>query len=83
MIAALEALKRQDGLPLLTYGSATFVQTLLRHGLVDELRLMIYPVVLGSGKRLFSGEDRLSLELIESRPFGQGVMLLTYGPGGR
>lgn len=83
VVEAVAALKRQDGLPLLTYGSATFVQTLLRHGLVDELRLMIYPVVLGSGKRLFSGEDRLALELIESRSLGQGVMLLTYGPGDR
>lgn len=81
VVAEVEALKRQDGPPLLTYGSGTFVQTLLRHGLVDELRLMVYPVVLGSGKRLFSGEDRLSLELIKSRPLGKGVVLLTYGPG--
>ena len=81
VVAAVEALKREDGLPLLTYGSGTFVQTLLRHGLVDELRLMVYPVVLGSGKRLFSGRDQLSLDLIESRPLGKGVVLLTYGPG--
>jgi dihydrofolate reductase len=79
VIAAVRALKRQVGGNILTYGSGTFVQTLLRHGLVDELRLMVFPLVLGSGKRLFSSGDRLSLELISSRDLGAGVMLLTYG----
>ena len=65
--AAVAALKRQEGRNLLVYGSGTFVQTLLRHGLVDELRLMVYPLVLGSGKRLFSGGDKLPLKLAASR----------------
>jgi dihydrofolate reductase len=80
VVAAVEALKQQEGQNILVYGSGTFVQTLLRHGLVDELRLMIFPLVLGSGKRLFSGEDRLPLKLTASRDFGDGVMLLTYEP---
>ncbi|BDP43898.1 pyrimidine reductase (plasmid) [Deinococcus aetherius] len=77
---AVEALKRQEGGNLLVYGSGTLVQTLLRHGLVDELRLMVYPLVLGNGKRLFSGGDRLPLHLTASRDLGSGVLLLTYEP---
>lgn len=77
---AVEELKRQEGGPLLVYGSGTFAQTLLQRGLVDELRLMVYPVVVGRGQRFFSGENRLALELAASRPLGAGVMLLTYQP---
>lgn len=80
VVAAVEALKRQEGGNFLVYGSGTLVQTLLRHGLVDELRLMVYPLVLGSGKRLFSGGDRLPLSLTASRDLGSGVLLLTYEP---
>lgn len=80
MVTAVEALKRQEGGNLLVYGSGILVQTLLRRGLVDELRLMVYPLVLGSGKRLFSGEDRLALHLTASRDLGAGVLLLTYEP---
>ena len=78
--SAVAALKRQEGRSLLVYGSGTFVRTLLRHGLVDELRLMVYPLVLGSGKRLFSGGDRLPLNLTASKDLGAGVLLLTYEP---
>lgn len=74
----MAALKRQEGRNLLTYGSGTFARTLLRHGLVDELRLLVYPLILGSGKR-FWGEDRL-LNLAASRDLGAGVMLLLYKP---
>lgn len=56
------------------------MQTLLRHGLVDELRLMIYPLVLGSGKRLFADGDSLPLNLTSSKDLGSGVLLLTYEP---
>ncbi|WP_424952117.1 dihydrofolate reductase family protein [Deinococcus sp.] len=80
VVEAVEALKRQEGGNLLVYGSGTFVQTLLRHGLVDELRLMVYPLVLGSGKRLFADGDRLPLTLTASRNLGDGVLLLTYQP---
>ncbi len=80
VVAAVKALKQQEGRDLLMYGSGTFAQTLLRHGLVGELRLMVFPLVLGSGKRLFSSEDKLPLQLVASRNLGDGVMLLTYEP---
>jgi dihydrofolate reductase len=62
-------------------GSAQLVQALLRHGLVDELRLMVFPVILGSGKRLF-GEtnDKLRLQLTDSKVVGDGIAILTYQP---
>lgn len=78
--AAVRALKREEGGNLLVYGSGTFVQTLLRHGLVDELRLMVFPLVLGQGKRLFAGGDSLPLQLAATRDLGDGVLLLTYRP---
>ena len=80
VVTAVAALKRQEGKNLLVYGSGTFVRTLLRHGLVDELRLLLYPLVLGSGKRLFSSGDKLPLNLTASRHLGAGVVLLTYEP---
>ena len=77
-VAAVAQLKRQEGRNILVYGSGTFVQTLLRHGLVDELRLMIHPLILGTGKRLFSDTDRFPLQLKSSKDLGSGVMLLIY-----
>jgi dihydrofolate reductase len=69
---------------ILVAGSAQLVQGLLEHDLVDELRLMVFPVLLGEGKRLF-GEvsEKRPLRLIESRVLGDGVALLTYEPAGR
>ena len=64
-------------------GSAQLVQTLIEHDLVDELRLMVYPVVLGSGKRLF-GEttDKKTLRLADSKVVGDGVTILIYERAG-
>jgi dihydrofolate reductase len=64
---------------LVVHGSATLVQTLLENDLVDELRLMVFPVVLGEGKRLF-GEttDKRPLELVDSKVVGEGVTILVY-----
>jgi dihydrofolate reductase len=57
------------------------VNALLREGLLDELRLMVHPIVLGSGKRLFQDEgDRRGMELVDSKTFGTGVLYLTYRP---
>src|SRR5205823_5929647 len=68
---------------IVVHGSAQLAQSLLEHDLVDELRLMVFPVVLGSGKRLF-GEtsDKKSLQLVDSKSVGDGVAILTYRPAG-
>jgi dihydrofolate reductase len=74
--------QEQDG-DIVVHGSAQLVQALLQHDLVDELRLMVFPVVLGSGKRLF-GEtgDKKPLRLNDSRMVGDGVAILIYQPAG-
>ena len=72
--------EEQDG-DIVVHGSAQLVQTLLDNDLVDELRLMVFPVVLGTGKRLF-GEtsDKKPLQLVDSKTVGDGVSILVYAP---
>jgi dihydrofolate reductase len=66
---------------IVVHGSAKLVQTLLEHDLVDELRLMVFPVVLGSGKRLFGNtSDKKPLRLVSSKMVGDGVAILIYEP---
>ena len=79
---AAAALKEEDGGDLLVAGSGQLARTLFEHDLVDEVRLMIYPVVLGGGKKLFEQGTKMSaFELAESRPVGDdGVLLLVYRP---
>ena len=74
-------LKRRPGKDIGIIGSGELVRTLLKEGLLDELLLMVHPVILGSGKRLFKDEDdRRNLELVDSKTFGTGVVSLTYRP---
>lgn len=66
---------------ILVAGSRTLVHALLRAGLVDELRLMVFPVVLGSGARVFpDSAEKMSLELVDDRRYHSGVQVLTYHP---
>jgi dihydrofolate reductase len=80
--AQIAALKAQPGGDLLVEGSCQLVHTLVEHGLVDDYRLMVFPVVQGGGKRMFPDEmsDAARLELTESSTTGDGVVLLTYRP---
>jgi len=81
----LAAVKQEVAGDVLVAGSARLVQSLAQHDLVDEYRLMVFPIVLGSGKRL-SGEGmpHTTLRLVDSKPLGpEGVLLLTYAPAGR
>jgi dihydrofolate reductase len=74
--------QRLDG-DIVVHGSAQLVQTLVEHDLVDELRLMVFPVVLGTGKRLFGDtSDKKRLRLTDSKTIGDGVAILIYQPSG-
>jgi len=77
-------LKQQPGKNIGIVGSATLVRSLLRDGLLDELGLMVHPLVVGSGKHLFEeGGDQKALELVDSKIFSTGVVYLTYQPAGK
>lgn len=77
------ALKQQDGPELQVHGSGNLIQTLMRHNLVDEYRLWVFPVVIGSGKRLFSeGTLPTGLRLVDSTVSATGVVIGTYEPAG-
>jgi dihydrofolate reductase len=75
-------LKQQDGKDILVFGSAQLVHTLMEHDLIDEYRLMVHPVVVGKGKRIFADVGEMkALRLVDSKPVGpDGVVVLTYEP---
>jgi dihydrofolate reductase len=80
---AVARLKEEDGPELQVHGSSDLIQTLLRDGLVDQFRVWIFPVVLGSGKRLFGeGAPPLALRLVDSQISSTGVIMTTYEPAG-
>ena len=77
----ISRLKEQPGKDISISGSPTLVRSLLQEDLLDELRLMVHPIVVGSGKRLFEdGVDQKALELLDSETFSTGVLYLTYQP---
>ena len=79
----LAAVKREEGPELQVHGSANLIQTLLGHNLVDQYRLWVFPVVIGSGKRLFAdGTVPSGLKLVDSQVSSTGVVLATYEPAG-
>jgi dihydrofolate reductase len=78
---AVSSLKQDFDGDIVVHGSAQLVQTLLDHDLVDELRLMVFPVVLGSGKRLFGAtSEKKPMRLVDSKTVGEGVVILIHEP---
>lgn len=71
-------IKQQPGQDILISGSSMLTQSLIPGGLIDEYRLLVYPVILGSGKRLFKDVDKIALKLVETKPFSSGVILQRY-----
>ena len=71
-------LKQQEGQDIVIHGSPTLIRSLLPHDLIDEYRLLVYPLVLGRGKRLFDDASQAKLKLAESEAFSKGVVKLVY-----
>ena len=83
LVKEVKKLKNQDGPEIQVHGSADLIQTLLKHDLVDELRLKIFPITLGVGKRLFAeGTIPVGYKLLESEVSPSGVIVATYGRTG-
>jgi dihydrofolate reductase len=78
-VSELVKLKEQPGQDILVHGSVTLVQFLLKNKLADQFNLLVFPLVLGKGLRLFSDKDKASLKLIELQAYSSGVVLLSYG----
>ena len=81
VVEEVARLKQQPGQDILIYGAGNLARTLLQHGLIDELRNWVCPVVVGSGEHLFkSATDVPALKLVETKPFKTGVIILSYQP---
>ena len=80
VVEAVRQLKRQPGKNILVDGSSVLIHTLVQEDLVDEFALHVYPLVLGSGKRLFPAGNRLNLQLVESQALPTGVVFQRYRP---
>ena len=81
VVEAVSNLRDEVDGEIVVHGSAQLVQTLVENGLVDELRLMVFPVVVGTGKRLFGDtSDKKSLQLKDSKIVGDGVAIMIYEP---
>jgi dihydrofolate reductase len=79
----IAALRKDDGPELQVHGSGNLIQTLMRHNLVDQYRLWVFPLVIGTGKRLFSdGTIPSALRLVDSKVSTTGVVIGTYEPAG-
>jgi dihydrofolate reductase len=83
IIEGIRRIKAQDGSDLILWGSSTLTSPLLEHGLADEVLLVVYPVLLGKGKRIFAdGTPPRSFELVSTKALASGVILSTYRPNG-
>ena len=78
LAAEVSRLKQQPGHDIVIHGSPTLIRSLLPHDLIDEYRLLVYPIVLGRGKRLFDEASQAKLKLAESETFSKGVVKLVY-----
>jgi dihydrofolate reductase len=78
VIAQVRALKAQPGKHIIIDGSSVLIHSLVQHDLIDEFRLIVYPLVLGSGKKLFPEGVRVNLRLVDARPLPSGVVLTHY-----
>jgi len=84
VVEEITRLKQQPGQDILVGGSGQLIQTLMQHDLIDEYKLMVHPVVLGGGQRLFrDGSANRVLTLVETKTFSSGVVVLTYQPAQR
>src|SRR5260370_5953739 len=81
VVSATKALKAESDGEALIYGSASVVHQLASADLIDEYRLMVYPTILGAGKRLYSDGAASQLQLAECKQFGGGIVLLRYTAG--
>jgi dihydrofolate reductase len=83
ILAGIRRIKSQNGPDLIVSGSSTLTSTLLDHGLAEEVLLVVYPVLLGTGKRFFAeGTPARTFQLVSSKPFPSGVILSTYKVAG-
>jgi dihydrofolate reductase len=83
VVAQIEALKAQDGPDLWVWGSGNLIQTLLKNHLIDRMHLWIFPITLGTGKRLFAeGTQPDQFKLVDSKISPTGVIIATYEPDG-
>jgi dihydrofolate reductase len=80
VVAELGRRKQQPGKDINVVGSITLLRSLLREGLLDELRLLVCPILVGTGKRLFEGDAPIPLKLADAKTFSTGVQWLTYTP---
>jgi dihydrofolate reductase len=83
IVEGIRRIKAQDGPEVILAGSSTLTSTLLEHGLADEVLLVVYPVLLGTGKRIFAdGTPPVSFELVSTKALASGVILSTYNLNG-
>lgn len=80
VVEEITKLKQQDGKDIVVHGSGRLIETLMKHDLVDVIRLLIYPVVIGKGQRLFESENKAKLRLVESKVVSSGVIAAVYEP---
>ena len=80
VVAEVTKLKQQEGGDLLLYGHGLLAETLLKHHLLDELDLSIYPLIVGQGKQFFRQDETATLRLVAAKSFSKGIVKLTYEP---